>query len=149
MAVKTQPDGFNTITPHLLVQDPEKQIEFLKQTFGAQEVELIKKEDGSVVHAEFRIGDSLVMLSQSSEKSPPMPCTLYVYVADADATYKKALASGADSLQEPADQFYGDRNAGVKDQCGNHWWIATHIEDVSAEEIQRRSTALAESKAQG
>jgi len=85
----------------------------------------------------------MMMLSEASEKYPPMPTSIYLYVEDTDATYEQALKSGGVSLMEPADQYYGDRNAGIKDLSGNQWWIATHVEDVSPEEISEREKTLA------
>jgi uncharacterized glyoxalase superfamily protein PhnB len=81
----------------------------------------------------------MVMMGEPGPEHPPMPAMLYLYVEDVDAVYRRALGAGAVSLMEPADMFYGDRNAGVKDQCGNQWWIATHKEDVSPEELARRA----------
>jgi PhnB protein len=99
--------------------------------------------DGTVGHAEVRIGGSPVMMGEARGPWPAMPCAIYLYVNDTDAVYRRALAAGATSLMEPADQFYGDRNAGVKDPCGNFWWIATHKEDVSPEELQARAAKKA------
>jgi uncharacterized glyoxalase superfamily protein PhnB len=81
------------------------------------------------------------MLGEATGQWKPRPSTLYLYVHDTDATYRRALEAGATSLMEPANQFYGDRNAGVQDPSGNFWWIATHVEDVSAEEMKRRAEA--------
>lgn len=97
--------------------------------------------DGTIMHAEVRIGDSVVMMGESGGEFTPMPASIHLYVEDTDATYKRALRAGATSLREPADQFYGDRSAGVKDLAGNHWWIATHKEDVSPEELEKRAAA--------
>ena len=85
-----------------------------------------------------RIYDSVVMISQARGEWKAMPACFYVYVKDTDAVYRSALRAGGVSLQEPADMFYGDRNAGVKDPLGNHWWLATHLEDVPPEELARR-----------
>ena len=85
-----------------------------------------------------KIGDSFVMLGEAGGEWKPMPCMLHLYVRDTDAMYASAMKAGATSLRGPADQFYGDRSAGVQDAAGNHWWIHTHIEDVSAEELERR-----------
>jgi uncharacterized glyoxalase superfamily protein PhnB len=93
---------------------------------------------GTIFHGEVIIGDSHVMFSQASERHPAMPCTIYVYVPDADTTYRAALAAGATSVMEPANQFYGDRNGGVQDSNGNFWWIGTHVEDVPPQEMERR-----------
>jgi len=141
MAVKPIPDGYHTVTPYLVVQRAAKLIDFLKQAFEAKEIECMTQPDGTIRHAEVRIGDSVVMVSEAKDEWKPMPSGIYLYVNDTDAVYKRALQAGATSIMEPADQFYGDRNAGVKDLSGNHWWIATHKEDVPPEEIQKRAEA--------
>jgi uncharacterized glyoxalase superfamily protein PhnB len=92
------------------------------------------------MHAELRLGDSLVMIAEASAQYGPFPAMLHLYLEDVDAVYRRALAAGAAALQEPADQFYGDRTAGVRDAFGNTWWLATHIEDVPLEEMQRRAS---------
>jgi PhnB protein len=139
VAVKPIPDGFHTVTPYLVVEGVPRLIEFLQGAFGAQETERSVDKNGRVMHAQVKIGDSQVMLGEAMEGHPPRPGLLYVYVPDTDAVYAHALAAGGVSLLAPADQFYGDRNAGVKDPCGNQWWIATHVEDVPAEELARRA----------
>jgi len=143
MAVKPIPEGFHTVTPYLVVKGAAALIEFLKQAFDAQELHVMKDAEGNVRHAEIRIGDSPIMLGESTSQWQPMPAGIYLYVPDTDATYKKAMAAGASSIMEPADQFYGDRNGGVKDAWGNFWWIGTHVEDVSPEEMERRAAAHA------
>lgn len=137
MSVKAIPEGFHSVTPYLLVKDGAKLIEFVERAFGAEQVERLEDPDGTVRHAQVKIGDSFVMLG--TPQGEPMPSSLYLYVPDCDAVYAQALAAGATSIMEPADQFYGDRGAGVTDPCGNLWWIGTHIEDVSHEELQRRA----------
>jgi PhnB protein len=97
--------------------------------------------DGSVGHAEVRIGDSVVMVGGAGGEWPAVRAALHLYVADVDASYQAALAAGATSTAEPADQFYGDRRANVIDSAGNQWFIATHVEDVSPEELERRAAA--------
>jgi len=139
MAVKAIPDGYHTVTPYLIVQGAGQLIDFLKLAFDAQETERITAPDGAIAHAEVRIGDSIVMMSDAGGERAPMPSGLYLYVNDTDAVYISALRAGATSIVEPADQFYGDRSAGVKDPVGNQWWIATHKEDVSPEELKRRA----------
>jgi uncharacterized glyoxalase superfamily protein PhnB len=139
--VKPIPDGYHTITPYLAVHGASKLLDFLKRTFDSQEIERLERPDGSVGHAEVRIGDSMLMIGEPGDPAQAMPAMLYVYVADVDATYQRALAAGAVSLQAPSDQFYGDRNAGVKDPFGNRWWVATHKEDVSPDEMKRRAAA--------
>ena len=142
MAVKPIPEGYHSVTPYLIAQNAAKVLDFVKQTFDAQELFRMPGPNGTIGHAEFRIGDSMVMISDGGEQFPPMPCSLYVYVNDVDATYKRALQAGGISVKEPADQFYGDRSASVKDSAGNLWGFATHIEDVSPEELERRAKAL-------
>lgn len=141
MPVKPIPEGYHTVTPYLVVPGAGRLIEFLKEAFKAEEVERMSQPDGTVMHAEVRIGDSIIMMGESSDKFPAMPAAIYLYVPDIDAVYKRALAAGAASTMEPANQFYGDRNAGVKDPSGNLWWIATHVEDVPREEMAKRAAA--------
>jgi PhnB protein len=141
MAVKPIPDGYHSVTPYLIVQGAPALIDFLKQVFDAVEKERFLRPDGAIQHAEVRIGDSHIMLAEASAVFPAMPCTLYVYVPDTDASYKRALEAGATSVMAPMDQFYGDRSGGVKDASGNYWWIATHKEDVPKEEMMRRAAA--------
>ncbi|HLX64509.1 MAG TPA: VOC family protein [Planctomycetota bacterium] len=142
MAVKPIPDGFHTVTPYLLVPDGAKLIEFLKQAFAAKEIICHKTPDGRVMHAQVQIGDSMVMLAEPPPGKPASVACFYLYVPDTDALYNSAMAAGGESLMAPADQFYGDRNAGVKDAFGNQWWIATHVEDVSDEEMKRRQEKM-------
>jgi uncharacterized glyoxalase superfamily protein PhnB len=145
MAVKPIPDGYHTITPYLMIKDSLKFIEFLKKAFNAEEIHK-SVNDGKIMHAEIKIGDSMLMLSEANEMYPAEPCKFYLYVKDTDATYKQALAAGATSTMEPADQFYGDRNAGVKDAFGITWWIGTHVEDVSPEEMKKREAEYMKDK---
>ncbi len=149
MAVTPIPEGYHTVTPYLVVQGVPKLIDFLKQAFDAQEIMRMPRPDGTIMHAEVRVGDSAVMMGEARGEFKPMPGSLYLYVDDTDATYQRALQAGATSLMEPADQFYGDRHAGVVDAVGNHWWIATHIEDVLPEELARRAEAFMKQERQG
>ena len=149
MAVTPIPEGYHTVTPYLVVQGVPKLIDFLKQAFDAQEIMRMPRPDGTIMHAEVRVGDSAVMMGEARGEFKPMPGSLYLYVDDTDATYQRALQAGATSLMEPADQFYGDRHAGVVDAVGNHWWIATHIEDVLPEELARRAEAFMKRERQG
>jgi len=139
MAVKPIPDNYPRVSPYLIVKDVEATMEFIKYVFGGKEREKMKKPDGSVNHGEMSIGDSVIMMGKASNEHQIQNTMLYIYVEDTDASYKKALEKGAVSVMEPADQFYGDRNAGVKDKDGIKWWIATHVEDVSPDEIKRRN----------
>jgi PhnB protein len=141
VAVKPIPDGYHSVTPYLIVQGADRLLDFVKQAFAAEERFRMAGAGGSIGHAEVRIGDSVVMAADASEQWPPMPGSIHLYVDDCDAAYGRALEAGATSVQEPADQFYGDRSAGVRDPVGNVWWIVTHVEDVSEEEMARRAEA--------
>jgi len=141
MPVKAKPDGYHSVTAYLVVDGAARLIDFLQQTFDAEEVERFAAPGNRVGHAEVRIGDSVVMLGDAHGEHKAMKAMLYVYVDDVDATFQRALAAGGTSVQAPADHFYGDRSGGVKDPCGNVWYIATHIEDVSPAELKRRAQA--------
>ena len=145
MSVKPIPDGYRTITPYLTVREADRLIDFMKAAFDAEVKAKHVGPEGRVLNAEIKIGDSMLMIGEAHGDHGPIPTQLYLYVKDTDALYRRAMNAGATSLMEPADQFYGDRNAGVKDFAGNYWWIATHIEDVTVEEIERRAAAHAKS----
>ena len=141
--VKPVPEGYHTVTPYLVVDGAEKVIKFMKEAFGAQQVfEPMMRPDGKVMHAEFKIGNSIVMLADSSERAQATSTMLYLYVPNVDAVYQKAIKAGGTSLMEPADQFYGDRSGGVKDPAGNRWHIGTHIENVSPAELKKRAAEV-------
>ena len=143
MPVKPVPDGYHTVVPYLVSTGVEKLLEFLKAAFGAKITqEPMRRPDGKIMHAEVQIGDSRVMMGESSDKMPAMPASIYLYVPNCDELYANAMKAGATSIMEPANQFYGDRNAGVKDPSGNTWWIGTHVEDVSQEELKKRAAAM-------
>ena len=125
--VKAKPDGYNNVMPYLVVSSVGPLIDFLKQTFNADEIMRMDNEHGS--HAEVRIGDSVVMMGSIADAPKSPAAQLYTYVDDTDATFKRAIAAGGTSFEDPNDTFYGDRRAGVKDVFGNQWWIATHISD--------------------
>lgn len=141
MAVKPIPEGFHTVTPYLTVDNASALLDFMKRALGATEFHVMRRPDGSVWHADVVIGNSHVMCGQVPDPSAAMTSMLYLYVPDADAMYRQALAAGATSISEPTTQFYGDRHGAVKDCCGNAWWFATHVEDVSPEELERRAAA--------
>jgi uncharacterized glyoxalase superfamily protein PhnB len=98
--------------------------------------------DGGVMHAEVKIGDSKIMMGEAMGEWKAKPCSLYLYVEAVDAVYQRAIQAGGTSVREPMVQFYGDRTAGVVDPCGNYWGIATHVEDVSHEELEKRFAAM-------
>jgi uncharacterized glyoxalase superfamily protein PhnB len=138
--VKPIPEGFHSITPYLVVDGAEKIIRFMKEAFGAQPVfEPMARPDGKIMHAELKVGDSIVMISDSSERAKATSSTLYLYVPNVDAVFQKAVKAGGISEQEPANQFYGDRSGGVRDPAGNRWYIATHVEDVAPAELKKRA----------
>ncbi|HWP00083.1 MAG TPA: VOC family protein [Methylococcus sp.] len=139
MTVKPIPDGFHTVTPFLVAQGVPALIEFLKAGLGAVELFRVRDAEGRVMHAQVRIGDSVVMMGEAMEDCQPVPAQLYLYVTDTDATYRTALAAGGLSLMEPADQFWGDRMAAIKDPAGNRWLIATHVADIESAEVARRA----------
>lgn len=138
MAVKPIPEGYHTITPYFVAEQAEKFIDFAKRAFDAKELFRMNMPNGSVMHAELQIGDSRIMVGQASERWKPQTCSLYLYVPDVDAVYRKAIQAGGRSTMEPEDKFYGDRSGGVDDPFGNHWYLGTHKEDVSPEELERR-----------
>jgi len=142
MAIKAIPDGYHSVTPYLIVKGAAQLIDFMKEAFGAEE-EYRMPGGGGIMHAVVRIGDSRVMMSDAMAEYGPMPTMLYLYVPDVDAVYKRALQAGATSIMELQDQFWGDRTGAVKDTLGNVWWIATHVEDVSFEELERRQREMA------
>src|SRR5579864_4830353 len=139
MSVKPIPDGYHTVTPYLTVDNPGEVIDFLKKALGAQEIYAMRDEKGNVRHAEVKVGSSILMLGAAQGQSKARPGNFYIYVEDVDSVYKKALAAGGKSVSQPANQFYGDRHGGVVDSQGNNWWIATHIEDVPPEELDRHA----------
>ena len=143
----SQPRQRNAVIPYLLVNDAPAVIDFAKSVLGAQVVEDLRHGDGSVWNAELVIGDSTLLVAEARGFGPH-PGFLYVYVEDCDAAYRRALAAGAESMMAPADQFYGDRNAGVRDAAGNIWWIARHIETVPPEELRRRAAAQEAARAE-
>lgn len=126
MKAPWKPEGYNSVTPYLIVNGADRLIDFLKEVFDAELIDRHADENGDVRHASCRLGDSIVELSGGLNKSfPPMRNALHVYVEDADTTYVRALKAGARSLYPPQDHDYGERSGGVEDPLGNHWYIAT------------------------
>jgi PhnB protein len=141
-AVKPIPAGYHTVTPFLNVKGLPKLIDFLKSAFGAEELMRMPSGDAAV-HAEVNIGNSRIMLGEIMQPNQPSSMSyFYVYVADADSAYKRAIGAGASTVSEPADQFWGDRMGTVKDPYGNHWSLATHKEDPTPEEMAKRMAAM-------
>jgi PhnB protein len=148
--VKPVPGGHRTVAPYLAIKNAASALEFYKKAFGATETYRLIIPDGRVGHAEIRLGDSLIMLSDEfpefGGKAPEAlggsPVSIHLYVDDVDAFFERALAAGARELKPVADQFYGDRSGQLQDPFGHLWWVATHKEDVAPEEMQRRVRAL-------
>ena len=149
MPVKPIPDGYHSLTPYLIVNGAARAIDFYRRAFGAVELLRMEEPDGRVGHAELRIGDSTVMLADEypeiGARTPQTiggtPVSLVLYVEDVDATVARAVAAGAKLTRPVADQFYGDRTGGLTDPFGHVWYVATHVEDVSPEEMERRRAA--------
>ena len=131
MAVQPIPAGFHSITPYVMAAGGAGLIAFLKEAFGAQEKHVMKGPDGSIMHASLLIGDSMLMMSDGRKEWPAQPTGFYLYVPNVDEVYARAIKAGGVSINEPRNEFYGDRMGGVKDPSGNSWWIATQVEIVS------------------
>jgi PhnB protein len=142
--VKAIPEGYHSVQPYLHIRGAAQAIEFYKQAFGATEIMRMPLADGRLGHADIRIGDSVVMLADEAPErgihGPAhyggAPMTLMFYTEDCDAIFQKAIGAGSKSLREPTDQFYGDRMAGIEDPFGFQWYIATHVKDLSPEEMK-------------
>lgn len=132
------PDGYSTVSPYLMVENVEKQIDFLEKVFDAEVIEEVKQSDGKIMHGEVRIGNVVIMLGKARKENPAIQSMNYVHTGHVDEMYKIAIANEAVSLMEPTDQVYGYREAGFKDSQGNRWWIAQKTEELSSEEIQKR-----------
>lgn len=132
------PEGYNTVTPYLIVEDGDGFIEFAQAAFGARVLGRSDAPDGRLMHAELALGDSHVMLGGSNDEWPPTRSLIHLYVPDVDAVFRRAVEAGARSIRDPETMFYGDRTGGVEDPFGTQWWIATRVEIVSPEEIERR-----------
>jgi PhnB protein len=143
MAVKPIPDGYHTITAYITADDATAVVEFAQRAFGARVHHRQDGPDGRVIHADLIIGDSHLMVGRNMPPRKPMPAMLYLYVPDCDAAYQRAIDAGGTEVMKPANQFYGDRNGGVRDPFGNEWWVGTHVEDVSEAELERRFKAQA------
>jgi PhnB protein len=147
--VKPIPEGYHTATPYLIVKDASRAIDFYKRAFGATELMRMPGPGGKIGHAEIKIGDSPIMLAdevpgmgfRSPESLGGSPISILLYVEDVDAVFSEAVAAGAKVQRPVADQFYGDRTGGVTDPFGHVWYIATHKEDVSSEEMKKRAAA--------
>lgn len=142
MSVKPIPEGYGNVIPFLICNGAEDVIKFAQQAFGAKLSDISKGEGGTVRHATIHIRDSAIMLSEGSAEYPAVSTMLYIYFENVDEVYRKALAAGGESLREPTNEFYGDRSCGVKDPSGNQWWLASHVEDLTGEEIAKRQSEM-------
>jgi len=157
MATKPIPDGYRTATPYLIIKGAAEAIEFYKRAFGATELLRMADPQGRVGHAEIKIGDSVIMLA---DEHPAMgyrgprslggsSVSILLYLEDVDAVFERALKAGAKAQRPVVDQFYGDRSGTLEDPFGHVWTVATHVEDVAPEEMQRRAEAAMKSAATG
>lgn len=155
MAVKPIPDGYHTVTPYLIVEGAADAIDFYKKAFDATELFRMTGPDGRVGHAEIQIGNSRVMLADEFPgrgiRGPKTiggsPVSILLYLEDVDTVFNRAVAAGAKVARPVANQFYGDRSGCVEDPFGHNWHIATHVEDVPADEMERRAQAAMKSQA--
>lgn len=138
MSIDYKPAGFHSLTPYVVVRAAEDYMAFLERAFEAEEKSRTMTADGMIMHAEMRIGDSIIEISDARVPYQPTQSSMHLHVPDADAVYRRAIEAGAASLVKPANQFYGSRESRVKDKWGNTWWLATHIEEVSEDEVRRR-----------
>ena len=149
-ATKKIPEGMHSLTPHLVCAGAARAIEFYKKAFNAKEEVRLPGPDGKLMHAAVRIGDSTLMLMDENldcgaagpKALKGSPVVIHLYVEDVDAFFNRALAAGAKERKPVMDQFYGDRSGQLEDPFGHLWWVATHKEDVSPEEMQKRVTAM-------
>lgn len=149
MAVKPIPDGYNQAIPYLTCKNAAKALEFYVKAFGATELMRMAAPDGKIGHAEIKIGNAIIMISdeypemqiQSPQTLGGTPVGIYVYVPDVDAFNQRAIAAGATVQRPIADQFYGDRSVTLGDPFGHRWFFATHKEDVAPDELQKRAKA--------
>ncbi len=150
MPTKAIPDGYHSVTPYLVMRDAARAIDFYKQALGATEIFRFSAPDGKIGHAEIKVGDSVIMLA---DEMPDMgyrgpqtlggtAVSLMVYVEDVDQQFQRAIEAGGKVKQQVKDQFYGDRSGTLEDPFGHVWTIATHVEDVSEDELAKRAAAM-------
>jgi uncharacterized glyoxalase superfamily protein PhnB len=149
MKGKAVPEGFHTLTPYPCVKDAAKAIEFYKKAFGAEEVHVSRMPGGKIINAQLKIGDSMLMLNDefpphcvSAETLGGSPVSMHIYTEDMDRLYNQAVAAGATPTMPPMDAFWGDRYGQLKDPFGHSWSLATHLQDMTPEEMQKASEAF-------
>ena len=137
--VQAVPEGYHSVTPWIISRDTAQLIDFMTAAFGAQELGRFQMEDGTIGHAEVRVGDSVVMMFDRKRDWPDTPAFLRLFVEDGDTVFQQAVKAGATPVTEMTHLYWGDRVGRVRDPLGNLWWIQTRVEDVDAEEVQRRA----------
>ncbi|MBL4791079.1 MAG: VOC family protein [Kordiimonadaceae bacterium] len=147
MPVKAIPSGYHTVTPYLIVNNADAVVAFLKEAFGAKVLRVTNGPMGAdgnttIGNAEIRVGTSMIMVAEARDGMTAQPMMLYLYFENADAVHAQALKAGGTEMMPIEDMFYGDRHGGVIDPSGNMWFIASHVEDVSDAELQRRADAF-------
>ena len=153
--VNAIPPGYHTVTPYLVVSDSASALDFYEKAFGAKEKARMPGPDGRIMHAEFQIGDSMIMMADEGgpNKSPQSfggtPVSIFLYVEDVDAVFNQAVEAGAKADMPPQDMFWGDRFGKLTDPFGHYWALATHVEDVQPEEMRRRQDAFFSQMSQG
>jgi PhnB protein len=138
-AVQPIPAGYHSVTPWIISRDTAKLLDFMSKAFGAVELGRVYNQDGTIGHAEAKIGDCIVMAFDAQTEWPATPCFLHLYVPDGDAVYQQALAAGATSVTEMTYLAFGDRVGRVRDPFGNLWWIQTRVENLAREEMAQRA----------
>lgn len=133
------PANYGTITPYLLIHEADGLVSFIKKVFGAKERMILKRDNGAIAHAELVVGNSVIMIGQPESRKDQFPGMLHVYVKDVDAIYQGALQAGAKSIKEPTNEEEGARRSGVADIYGNQWWISSQIEQLTPEEMKKRT----------
>ena len=144
------PKGYHTVTPSLFVAGAAKALDFYKKALGAEELMRFEGPDGKIMHAEFKLGDSIVMLGDEMPdhggRGPKSiggtPVSFFVYSENVDAAWKRAVDAGAKEIVPLADQFWGDRTGCVEDPFGHQWWLAQHLEDLTPEQIRKNAEAF-------
>jgi uncharacterized glyoxalase superfamily protein PhnB len=140
-SIRAVPEGFQTVTPYLVVDGAASLIDFIKNAFEGEVTFINKGDDNRITHATVSIGSSTIMISDTMEGMQPQTAMLYLYLEDADKVFRKAMDAKATSARELRTEFYGDRAGAVKDKWNNIWWIATHVEDVEPGELEKRAKA--------
>ena len=136
----TIPAGYTAVTPWIISSDTNQLFSFLAEAFGGEELDRMADDTGAIVHAEIRIGDAIVMAFDAPKGTPPQPAFIRLYLPDARIAFARAIQAGATEVTKPTLLAFGDRVARVRDPLGNIWWLQQHVEDVAADELQRRWT---------